>query len=67
MISRAPLLRASLDRHQTEQFLDIAVMILRWWTDQAGELGLIELDVNPIMFDATGAFVTDALAVRLTV
>jgi acyl-CoA synthetase (NDP forming) len=64
MISRAPLLRASLDRHQTEQFLDIAVMILRWWTDQAGELGLVELDVNPIMFDAAGAFVTDALAVR---
>jgi hypothetical protein len=40
------------------------VMILRWWTDQAGELGLVELDVNPIMFDAAGAFVTDALAVR---
>ena len=39
-------------------------MILEWWTDQAGELGLIELDVNPIMFGTAGAFVADALAVR---
>jgi acetate---CoA ligase (ADP-forming) len=64
MIERAPLLRASLDRPRTGQFLDIAARILQWWTDQADELGLIELDVNPIMFDAGGAFVADALAVR---
>jgi acetate---CoA ligase (ADP-forming) len=63
MITRAPLLRASLDPGQAAHFLDIVAQILRWWTDQAGELALTELDVNPIMFDAAGAFVADALAV----
>jgi hypothetical protein len=37
--------------------------ILEWWTDQSAGLRLSELDVNPIMFDASGAFVADALAV----
>jgi acetate---CoA ligase (ADP-forming) len=64
MIERTPLLRASLNKHQREQFLEIAAQILQWWADQADELGLVELDVNPIMFDAGGAFVADALAVR---
>ena len=63
MITRAPLLRASLDPGQAAHFLDIVAQILRWWTDQAGELALTELDVNPIMFDTAGAFVADALAV----
>jgi len=63
MITRAPLLRASLNPGQAAHFLDIVARILRWWTDQAGELALTELDVNPIMFDAAGAFVADALAV----
>jgi len=63
MITRAPLLRASLNPGQAAHFLDIVARILRWWTDQAGELALTELDVSPIMFDAAGAFVADALAV----
>ncbi len=64
MIERAPLLRASLDKHREAQFLEIVSQILQWWTDQATELSLVELDVNPIMFDAAGAFVADALGVR---
>jgi acyl-CoA synthetase (NDP forming) len=64
MIERAPLLRASLNKRRAAQFLAIAAQIQRWWTDRADELGLVELDVNPIMFDADGAFVADALAVR---
>lgn len=63
MIERAPLLRASLGPEQAGPFLAIVAQILRWWTDHADELALTELDVNPIMFDAAGAFVADALAV----
>jgi acyl-CoA synthetase (NDP forming) len=63
MIERAPLLGASLDEREKTQFLDIVAQILQWWTDQSAGLRLSELDVNPIMFDASGAFVADALAV----
>jgi acetate---CoA ligase (ADP-forming) len=65
MIERAPLLGASLHGRERTQFLDIVTQILDWWTDQAAGLCLSELDVNPIMFDASGAFVADALAVAL--
>jgi acyl-CoA synthetase (NDP forming) len=63
-VQRSPLLRASLNDAHRKQFVHIAEQILGWWISEGEILGLIELDVNPIMFDSNGAFVADALALR---